>query len=169
MLHLIAISSSIGKFRAHEDEKMDGRSGSPTGFDRVYIGAISVVLRALYSLPDDQAEFQILDRRSFGRFLGFDDRNKVPDAKTIWLYRERLPRAAALARLFDRFEAVLDNRRYLAIDGQMVDATIVEARRPRLTVDEKATIKGGGTLGHWSKAKGAQMDRDGRWTLKRGQ
>jgi hypothetical protein len=57
---------------------------------------------------------------------------------------------------------------YLAMGGQIVDATVVEARRPRLTGAEKATIKGGGTPEHWSKAKRAQMDRDGRWTLKRG-
>jgi hypothetical protein len=28
--------------------------------------------------------------------------------------------------------------------GQIVDATVIEARRPRLTRAEKATIKGGG-------------------------
>jgi hypothetical protein len=52
--------------------------------------------------------------------------------------------------------------------GQIVDATVVEARRPRLKGEEKATVKGGGTPAGWSKAKAAQIDRDGRWTLKRG-
>ncbi len=52
--------------------------------------------------------------------------------------------------------------------GQIVDATVVEARRPRLTQDEKATVKGGSVPEGWSKAKRAQMDTDGRWTLQRG-
>ena len=33
---------------------------------------------------------------------------------------------------------------------------------------EKDTIRGGGTPGPWKKARTAQIDRDGRWTIKRG-
>jgi hypothetical protein len=54
------------------------------------------------------------------------------------------------------------------MSGQIVDATVVQARRPRLTEDEKATVKGGAVPEAWSKAKRAQMDTDGRWTIKRG-
>src|SRR5262249_636949 len=56
----------------------------------------------------------------------------------------------------------------LAMGGQIVDATVIEARRPRLNEAEKQTLKGGGTPAHWSPARRAQIDRDGRWTLKRG-
>jgi len=56
----------------------------------------------------------------------------------------------------------------LRLSGQIVDATVVEARGPRLEGKEKILVKGGGTLESWSKAKAAQIDRDGRWTLKRG-
>ena len=52
--------------------------------------------------------------------------------------------------------------------GQLVDATVVEARRPRLTRSEKEAIKGGGTPEGWSSARTRPVDRDGRWTLKRG-
>lgn len=51
--------------------------------------------------------------------------------------------------------------------GQIVDATVVEARRPRLTKDERQTVRDGGTPEGWSKARTRQIDRDGRWTLKR--
>jgi len=37
--------------------------------------------------------------------------------------------------------------------GQIVDATVVEARRPRLTKDENATLRDGGTPEGWSKGK----------------
>jgi IS5 family transposase len=52
--------------------------------------------------------------------------------------------------------------------GQIVDATVIEARRPRLNAEEKATVRGGGTPSGWSKARTRQIDRDGRWTIKRG-
>jgi IS5 family transposase len=73
-----------------------------------------------------------------------------------------------LTGLFARFDRVLRERGYLAMGGQIVDATIIEARRPRLTQAEKDTIKGGGTPTEWKPARRAQIDRDGRWTLKRG-
>ena len=63
---------------------------------------------------------------------------------------------------------VLRERGYLAMGGQIVDATIVEARRPRLTQGEKDTLRSGGTPAEWKPARRAQIDRDGRWSLKRG-
>ena len=48
-----------------------------------------LVLQTLYNLSDDQIEYQIQDRLSFMRFLGLHLSDKVPDLKTIWLYRER--------------------------------------------------------------------------------
>jgi IS5 family transposase len=68
----------------------------------------------------------------------------VPDAKTIWLYREQLTRAGALARVFARFDAMLAERGYLAMGGEIVDATVAEARRSRLTKEEKTTLREGG-------------------------
>ena len=160
----------FGVFRDDLDaalSRSERAKGGRPPYDAVLMFKV-LVLQALYSLSDDQAQFQILDRRSFGRFLRLDDGDRVPDAKTIWLFREQLTRAGALKPLFDRFDMALKERGYLAMGGQIVDATVVEARRPRLKGNEKATIKGGGTPAHWSKAKRAQMDRDGRWTLKRG-
>ena len=122
----------------------------------------------LYGLSDDQAECEILDRRSFGRFLGLDDDDTVAEAKTIWLFREQLTRAGAVQRLFDRFDAVLNERGYLAMGGQIVDATVVEAPRPRLPPPRRGQSKGDARQSIGRRRSGAQMDRDGRWTLKRG-
>ena len=52
--------------------------------------------------------------------------------------------------------------------GQILDATVVQARQARLTAEEKAVVRGGGTPSGWSPARRAQIDRDARWTLKRG-
>jgi len=65
-----------------------GKGGRPP-FDAVVMVKV-LVLQALYNLSDDQAEYQICDRLSFMRFLGLGLHNRVPDAKTIWLFRELL-------------------------------------------------------------------------------
>jgi hypothetical protein len=52
----------------------------------------------------------------------------VPDAKTIWLYREPLARAGVVERLFAHFDTLLRARGWLAMGGQIVDATVIAAR-----------------------------------------
>ena len=49
-----------------------------------------LVLQHLYNLSDDAMEYQLLDRASFLRFAGLEQSGRVPDAKTLWLKRERL-------------------------------------------------------------------------------
>jgi IS5 family transposase len=49
------------------------------------------------------------------RFAGLALHDAVPDAKTIWLFREQLTRSGALATLFDRFDRLLHERGYLAM------------------------------------------------------
>ena len=155
-----------GALEAALDRSDRTRGGRPP-YDAVLMFK-ALVLQTLYTLSDDQTEYQIRDRLSFMRFLGLALEDRVPDAKTLWLFREQLTRAGAVERLFQRFDAVLRAAGYLAMGGQIVDATVIQARRPRLSRDEKATVKGGAVPAGWSKAKRAQMDTDGRWTLKRG-
>jgi IS5 family transposase len=148
-------------------ERSDRAKGGRPPYDAVLMFKV-LILQTLYTLSDDQSEYQIRDRLSFMRFLGLALEDRVPDAKTIWLFREQLTRAGATSRLCANFDAALRAAGYLAMSGQIVDATVVEARRPRLTQDEKATVKAGAVPEAWSKAKCAQMDTDGRWTIKRG-
>jgi transposase, IS5 family len=143
-----------------------GRGGRPP-YDPVLMFKI-LVLQALYSLSDDATEFQIKDRLSFQRFLGLGLDGRIPDAKTVWLFREHLVRAKAIEKLFARFDAALTDRGYLAMSGQIIDATIVPAPKQRNTEAEKATIKAGGIPENWADkpARIAQKDRDARWTVK---
>lgn len=121
-------------------------------------------------MSDAQAAFQILDRRSFGRFLGLDDGDKVPDETTIWRFREALVQAKAVDKLFTRFDVHLKDAGYLAMGGQIVDAGIVAAPRQRMTDEEKEIVKGGVLPSDWQAKprKLARKDRDARRTLKRG-
>jgi transposase, IS5 family len=50
--------------------------------------------------------------------------------------------------------------------GQIIDATVIQARRPRLTEAEKDTLRSGGRPSDWKPARRAQIDRDGRWTIQ---
>jgi IS5 family transposase len=92
----------------------------------------------------------------------------VPDAKTIWLFREHLAQAKAVENLFARFDKHLTKAGYLAMGGQIVDATIVAAPKQRNTDAEKADIKAGKVPDAWKDkpAKLRQKDRDARWTVK---
>jgi transposase, IS4 family len=109
-------------------KRSDGSKGGRPPFPAVLMFKI-LVLQALYNLSDDQAEFVIQDRLSFMRFLGLGLSDKVPDAKTIWLFRESLVRAGAIDNLFARFDKHLSRSGYLAKGGQIVDATIIQAPR----------------------------------------
>ena len=75
------------------------------------------------------------------RFLGLGLGDRTPDAKTIWLFREHLTQARAVENLFARFDRQLTRAGYLAMGGQIVDATIVAAPKQRNTDAEKADIR----------------------------
>jgi transposase, IS5 family len=129
-----------------------------------------LVLQALHNLSDEQAEFQVRDRLSFTRFLRLGIEDGVPDATTLWLFRENLARAGLIERLFDRFDRHLAAQGYIARGGQIVDATIVPVPKQRNSRDENDAVKGGRTPSEWEKkpAKLRQKDRDARWTKKHG-
>lgn len=148
-------------------KRSDGAKGGRPPYDAVLMFKI-LVLQALYNLSDDQAEFQIQDRLSFMRFLGLGIAEKVPDAKTIWLFREHLAEAGAIGNLFARFDRHLNKAGYLVMGGQIVDPTIVAAPKQRNTEEEKAAIKAGEVPEAWKDqpAKLRQKDRDARWTVK---
>lgn len=148
-------------------KRSDGAKGGRPAYDPLMMFRI-MVLQALYSLSDDQDEFQIQDRLSFMRFLGLGLGDRVPDAKTIWLFREHLTQARAVEKLFARFDKHLTKAGYLAMGGQIVDATIVAAPKQRNTDAEKADIKMGKVPDEWKDkpAKLRQKDRDARWTVK---
>ena len=68
----------------------------------------AIILCSLYNLSDDQVEYQVRDRLSFMRFLGLGLEDKVPDTKTVWLYREQLAQAGAIEALFEDFEKTFE-------------------------------------------------------------
>lgn len=169
---LLAFSGAVDFeiFRADLDRVLgysDGAQGGRPPFDAVLMFKI-LVIQAANNLSDERAEFLINDRLSFMRFLGLGLSDRVPDARTIWLFREKLTRAGAIKGLFDRFDAFLRASGYIAMSGQIVDASLIAAPKQRNTLSEKDDIKAGRVPWEWEKkpAKLAHKDRDARWTVK---
>jgi transposase len=146
----------------------DGVKGGRPPYDPVAMFK-ALILQAQNTVSDARMEFLIRDRLSWMRFLGFDLGRPTPDANTIRMFRERLTEAGAIQTLFDAFDRQLRDNGYLAMGGQLVDATLVQAPRQRNTAEEKAAIKAGQPAGEiWpdQPAKARQKDVDARWTVK---
>ena len=145
-----------------------GAGGRPP-YDYVMLFKV-LVLQRIYNLSDDQTEYQINDRMSFMRFLGLGLGDRVPDAKTIWLYRDTLTKANVIRELFDLFNAQLEDAGLITHTGTIVDATFVEAPRQHNHHDENNDIKQGKTPEEWEKPQNIhklrQKDMDARWTRK---
>src|SRR3546814_7781241 len=104
------------------------------------------------------------------RFVVVGLGDAVPYAKTLWLYRESLTQAGAVEGLFNQFDGYLKAKGYLAMGGQIIDATIVPTPRQRNSREANAAVKAGKTPLQWKKkpAKNRQKDKDARWTKKHG-
>lgn len=143
----------------------DGSQGGRPPFDPVMMFKV-LVIQTTNNLSDKRTEFLINDRLSFMRFLGLSLSDRVPDARTIWLFREKLTKAGAIGALFERFDATLRTAGYIAMSGQIVDASLIAAPRQRNTDDEKKAIKEG-RIPDKRKDKPAklrQKDCDARWS-----
>src|SRR5450631_1246180 len=150
--------------------RADRAKGGRPPYDHVLMFKV-LILQSSHSLSDERTEYLIKDRLSFMRFLGLSLAQSVPDANSIWNFREALTRATiedrpAIEVLFKRFDAALTKAGFLAMGGQIIDATIVAAPKQRNTEAEKREIKAGRIPEDWRRnpAKLRQKDRDARWT-----
>jgi len=136
-------------------------------FDRVMLFKM-LVLQRMNNLSDDRLEYQVRDRLSFMRFLGLDLAGVVPDAKTMWMFREELKDNHLMDRLFARFDECLRELEVELKSGQIIDATFVSVPKQRNTREENKIIKEDAVPIEWGENphKLAQKDIDARWTKK---
>ena len=163
-----AVNFEAFRYRLNKALKRSERTkGGRPPYDPIMMFKV-LVLQSLYNLSDEQSEFMIRDRLSFMRFLGLGVNDPVPDATTIWLFREHLTQTRMMDKLFTHFDKLLTEKGYLAMSGQIMDASIVAAPRQRNTDGEKEAIKAGRVPDDWKDkpAKLRQKDRDARWTVK---
>ena len=100
--------------------------------------------------------------------MGLSLGDKVPDAKTIWLFRENLTKSGADKDLFILFAQQMERQGVITRRGSIVDATFADAPKQRNTRDENKQIKDGQGEELWNDNdhKRRQKDTDARWTKK---
>lgn len=125
-----------------------------------------LILQTLYDLSDEDTEYCIYDRRSFQDFVGLRGVDDIPDARTIWAFRERLGAEGARG-LFDTFWKVMEEAGIKFSKGVAIDASFQEAPRERNSREENKRIKEEGAApAEWNAHKRAQKDMDARWAQK---
>ena len=91
---------------AHFELGKDRSQGGRPSFDYRMMFKI-LILQRYYNLGDDSTEYAILDRLSFMRFLGLTISDTVPDAKTIWNFKNELAKAHSVEKLFSLLDKTL--------------------------------------------------------------
>ena len=142
-------------------------NAGPKPYDPLLMFKI-LILQRYYNLSDQQAEYQILDRLSFCRFLGITLNDRVPDEKTIWDFRDRLIKKELDKELFELFKQLLEKHNLIAHESKLIDASFLEAPKQRNKRKENIEIKQGNTPKQWDENpnKKRQKDVDARWTKK---
>lgn len=120
-----------------------------------------LILQACNNLADERTEFLINDRLSFKRFLGLCVNDKSPDAKTIWLWRERVLHSGLHEKIFAWFEGEWVGAGFEAKGGQIVDATFVPTHKP--TGTHKKQLRDAMPL---TPEQARQIDDDATFTKK---
>lgn len=140
------------------------KGGRPP-FDYVLMFKI-LVIQHFYNISDDQTEFCINDRFSFMEFLNLRIGQKIPDAKTIWHFKNELSKEDMISKLFKLLHNQLLADGIIVNKGTIVDASFVNVPRQRNTREENDQIKEGIEQEDWNSSKARQKDIDARWTKK---
>ena len=80
-------------------------------------------LQSLYNLSDQQAEKVISESISFMNFLDYPER--LPGARTIWLFRERLYTTGRDRVIWNELQRQLDSKGIKIKNGTIQDATFI--------------------------------------------
>lgn len=143
-----------------------GPGGRPS-FHPLFMFKI-LILQSLYSLSDQQTQYQILDRRSFHDFLEITEADIVPDQNTIREFREQLTRSGLHDELFGTYANHLEKRGFITRKGNIIDASFVEVPRQRNRQTENQSIKRGEVPEGWEQnpKRLSHKDIDARWAKK---
>jgi transposase, IS5 family len=147
-----------------QKDKDYSRGGRPP-YDYVLMFKI-LLIQHFYNISDDQTEFCINDRFSFMQFLDLQLGQRIPDAKTIWHFKNELAKEDLINKLFAKLHQQLLADGIIINKGSIVDASFVNVPRQRNTRQENEQIKDGSQPQDWDDTKASQKDIDARWTKK---
>jgi transposase len=83
--------------QVHEKERKSNAGRKPID---VMILFKMLILQHLYNISDEKLEYLVNDRLSFMKFLHLGIEDKVPDATTVWLFREALIKKELIKELY---------------------------------------------------------------------
>jgi len=120
------ISSLIDweKFRKffERDSERKSNAGRPS-YDPI-IMTKALVLQSLYGISDQELEYQIADRISFQKFLGFP--KDIPDFTTFWKFREYISEET-LNKIWEELKRQMQEKGIKFSKGVIQDASFVLA------------------------------------------
>jgi IS5 family transposase len=160
--------------------RKDMSKGGRPPFDAIMMYKITM-LQQWYGLSDQSVEYQVNDRVSFCRFLGLEFGDKVPDGNTIWDFKEALKEHGVDRQLFEKFNAMLEEKGIITHKGSLVDASFVTVPKRHTTKKDNEHLKADEDLedldakcaerlgkGEIKSADNvfAQTDFDARWAKK---
>jgi len=152
LIDFAAMAAAVDKACPRADRSKGGRPPYPTeALVRM------VFLQGLYNLSDEQCEHQVLDRLSFQRFCRLEGALNIPDARTLWNFRQRLAQGGLGGRaIFESLSQQLQRHGFIPRGGQIVDASIVQAPITQANTREREALnKGASTRGLEQEAPGA--------------
>ncbi|MEO0801361.1 MAG: IS5 family transposase, partial [Cyanobacteria bacterium J06642_2] len=127
-----------------------------------------LLLQKFYNISDESLEYQVNDRLSFMKFLGLGIEDTIPDATTVWSFREKLMKLGLIRELFDKFDDYLILEGYEAKEGQIVDATLIPVPLQRNSRKENEKLRKGEIPEEWEEKphKLSQKDLEALWVKK---
>ena len=94
------------------------------GYDPILL-LKTLFLQSSYGISDEELEYQVADRISFQRFLGFP--NSIPDYSTIWYFREELSKDNILENIWGEIKQQIEKKNIIMSKGVIQDAKFIHA------------------------------------------
>ena len=94
------------------------------GYDPILLVKM-LFLQGSYGISDEELEYQVADRISFQRFLGFP--NIIPDYSTVWYFREELSKDEKAEKVWEEVKRKIKENGILMGKGVIQDATFIHA------------------------------------------
>lgn len=116
-----------------------------------------LILQHLYGIHDEELEYQVVDRISFQRFLGFP--KKVPDHSTIWRFREYLSEQYLHDKVWNELNRQLEEKGIHYSKGVIQDATFITANPGKTNSSDKVDR---------GRGQPTTRNEDATWTKKNG-
>lgn len=164
LIDFAAVAAQVDAACPRPERSRGGRPPYPTE-----VMVRLVFIQSLYNLSDEDCEYQVLDRMSFQHFCRLAGELHIPDARTLWRFKQQLAQGGLGGRaIFDAVSQQLQAHGYIPRGGQIVDASIVQAPVTHTKTDEREALNAGQTPEGWTTKRLRHTDRDARWTKKHG-